>query len=57
MVSTQMVKERGEKSEQGEPTNLEDRYSNICLGCGGRLDFWAYEALCHHCGLKATCDE
>ena len=57
MVSMQMVKERGEKSEQGEPTNLEDRYSNICLGCGGRLDFWACEALCHHCGLKATCDE
>ncbi|NKB72735.1 MAG: hypothetical protein GKR89_37160 [Candidatus Latescibacteria bacterium] len=37
--------------------NLVDRNSNICPGCGYRLDFWACEALCHNCGLKFTCDE
>ena len=40
-----------------EPTNLEDRNSSLCPGCGGRLDFWACEAICHYCGLKFTCDE
>ena len=40
-----------------EPTHLEDRNSNLCPGCGGRLGFWACEALCHNCGLKFTCDE
>jgi hypothetical protein len=34
-----------------------DTYSTVCPGCGARLDFWACEALCHHCGLKFTCDE
>ncbi len=38
-------------------TNLEDRESDICPGCGGQMDFWACEALCHNCGLKFTCDE
>ena len=57
MVGTQEVKERGDKRDQEEPTNLEDRHSDICPGCGGRLDFWACEALCHHCGLKFTCDK
>ena len=37
--------------------HLEDRESDICPGCGSRLDFWACEALCHNCGLKFTCDE
>ena len=57
MVSAEERKEREGKPDGAEPTNLEDRHSNICPGCGGRLDFWACEALCHHCGLKFTCDE
>ena len=57
MVSAEELKEREGKPDRAEPTNLEDRNSNICPGCGGRLDFWACEALCHHCGLKFTCDE
>ena len=37
-----------------EPTNLEDRNSSFYPGWGGRLGFWACEAICHHCGLKFT---
>ena len=57
MVSTDEVKEQQNPQDQMEPTHLEDRNSDICPGCGGRLDFWACEALCHYCGLKFTCDE
>ena len=57
MVSTDEVKEEQNPQAQAEPTYLEDRNSDICPGCGGRLDFWACEALCHYCGLKFTCDE
>ena len=38
-------------------TNLTNNYSHVCPACGGHLDFWACEALCHYCGLKFTCDE
>ena len=57
MVSAEELQEREGEPDKAEPTNLEDRNSNLCPGCGGRLDYWACEALCHHCGLKFTCDE
>ena len=38
-------------------TNVEDVVGYVCPACGGHLDFWACEALCHYCGLKFTCDE
>ncbi len=40
-----------------DETNLTNNYSHVCPACGGHLDFWACEALCHYCGLKFTCDE
>ena len=55
MVSTDEVKEQQNPQDLAEPTYLEDRNSDICPGCGGRLDFWACEA--PYCGLKFTCDE
>ena len=42
---------------QEQETNLTNNYSHVCPACGGHLDFWACEALCHYCGLKFTCDE
>ena len=61
MVSVEKKMERDEEVEEGKGerivTNLEDEYSSVCPGCGYTLDFWACEALCHHCGLKFTCDE
>jgi len=38
-------------------SHLIDSSSDVCPGCGNRLDFWACEAVCHLCGLKFTCDE
>jgi hypothetical protein len=37
-------------------SHLADDGSDVCPGCGGRLDFWACEAICHDCGFKFTCD-
>lgn len=54
----QEIQPLDEGNDQPVKTNhLVDRDSDICPGCGGQLDFWACEALCHNCGLKFTCDE
>ena len=53
----EIQKSEAREEQPDEVNNLIDKESDICPGCGSKLDFWACEALCHNCGLKFTCDE
>jgi hypothetical protein len=46
-----------EPHREQDTTYLDDGESSVCPACGGWLDFWACEVVCHNCGLKFTCDE
>lgn len=57
MIATRKQEKPRAPRGQERKDNLTDKDSDVCPGCGRRLVFWACEAVCHHCGLKFTCDE